>query len=150
MGVPGVIPSDPVTTRSRSDDPSGLNPDALGHCVPAALVEVLSALADRLRQLPESRLKKAAGSAGDLIQLLADVAAGIEARGADEPPQLRAVPTLSVFALGDQIAVTARELTDATRGLSPAETVWWHGARRSLSDALRAVHEAAAGLRAQL
>jgi hypothetical protein len=107
-------------------------------------------LADRLRRLPESRLKKVAVAAHELAQALADAAAGVEARAADRPPPLRPVPRLSVFALGDQIAVTVHDLADAAAGLDAAEPVWRHGAKRPLAETLDALAEAAQRLRAQL
>jgi hypothetical protein len=121
---------------------------------PATQSDVIGRLlddcADRVRRLPESRLNKVAGSAGELAQLLADAAAGIERRGADEPPESRTIPTVSVFAVGDQIAVTARDLTAATVGLSADELVWCQNSRQPLASVLRALHEAAEGFRAQL
>ena len=45
-----------------------------------------------------------------LAQLLADAAAGVAGRAADIAPASRPVPTIDVFALGEQIAVTGHEL----------------------------------------
>ena len=84
------------------------------------------------------------------MQLLADAAAGIEGGNASEPPAGRGVPECNVFALGDQIAVTARDLATAAAGLDGALPVWWQGARYQLADVLDVVAAAAQGLRAAL
>jgi hypothetical protein len=108
----------------------------------------LSTVADRLRRLPESRLSKAGESARGLVQLLADAAAGVDGRAGSDPPDLRTVPALSVFALGDQVAVTARDLAEATTGLDAAEPVWWRGKRRALNVVLDELLAAGEALRA--
>jgi uncharacterized membrane protein YfbV (UPF0208 family) len=74
-----------------------------------------------------------------LVQTLADAAAGIESRDAPAAPPIRAIPTLSVFALADQVAVTGQDLRAATAGVDPATPVWWNGVRRPLQDVLTAV-----------
>jgi hypothetical protein len=137
-----------VITRSRSDDPSGPKAGAIGHCLPAGTVDALATVADRLRRLPESRLSRAAESARDLVQLLADAAAGVEGRAGSSPPELRAVPALSVFSLGDQVAVTARELAEATTDLDVSDPVWWRGTRRPWRLVCDELHAAVEGLRA--
>lgn len=84
------------------------------------------------------------------MQLLADAAAGVEGRAGSDPPELRAVPALSVFALGDQVAVTARDLAEATTGLDAAEVIWWRGKRRALNVALDELLAAGETLRTAL
>lgn len=85
--------------------------------------------ADRLRTLPESRLRRSTGAeslaqAGvALAQLLADLAAGVEARDGGAPPR-RIVPDLGPFAVADQIAVTATDLAQALDGVDTAVQVW--------------------------
>ncbi|WP_406283677.1 hypothetical protein [Embleya sp. NBC_00896] len=81
-------------------------------------VKEAGAVADRLRHLSESRLKAPltarqetsptrAGAALELAQCLADLAAAVEG----EPR--REVPDLGVFVVGDQVAVTSRDLAVA-------------------------------------
>ncbi len=94
-----------------------------------------------MRRLPESRLNRVAGAARELAQALADAAAGIEGRDDAAPPPARAVPTLSVFALADQVAVTGGDLTAAGAGLDPTTPVWSGGARQPLQDVLGALAE---------
>ena len=141
-----VLPSDPVTTRGRTDESGSPLPDTQSYLIS----HLLDDCANRLRRLPESRLNKVAGSARDLAQLLADAAQGIENRTDERPPEPRTVPTLSIFALGDQLAVTAGDLAAAARGLGPAELVWWRAAREPLETVLQAAHGAAEHLRQAL
>jgi hypothetical protein len=102
-------------------------------------------LADRLRSLPQSRIQvrldpaptvpsglevSAAGPlnraalALALAQHLADTALGVEHRDAPAPPPRRLVPTLTVFAVGDQVGVTGTDLVGVLRGLEPGDAVW--------------------------
>lgn len=111
---------------------------------------VLLDTADRLRRLPESRLNKVAPAGRGLAQNLADAAAGIEARDAATPPPARVVPALSVFAIADQVAVTAHDLRAAAAGLAPEVAVWWGGARTPLQDVLEALVERVEQVRAQV
>jgi hypothetical protein len=131
-----------VTTQSRTDD-SGTN--GIG-----TLSHVLLDTADRLRRLPESRLNKVATAARGLTQSLADAAAGIEARDAAAPPAVRVVPALSVFAIADQVTVTAHDLRAAAAGLAPEAAVWWDGARTPVQDVLEALVERVEQVRAQV
>ena len=85
-----------------------------------------------------------------LAQALADAAAGIDARAAAVPPPERAVPALSVFAVADQVAVTAHDLTVAATRQDPATPIWWQGTRRPLQDVLDALAIRAGRLRAQV
>lgn len=96
-------------------------------------------MADRLRRLPESRLNKVAAAGRELAQALADAAAGIEGRDASTPPADCAVPVLGVFAVADQVAVTAHDLSAAAGGLEPATPVWWKGVRKPFEDVLEAL-----------
>lgn len=85
--------------------------------------------ADRLRTLPESRLRRSvgpeslAGAGVALAQLLADLAAGVEARDGGAPLR-RTVPDLGPFAVADQIAVTATDLAQALDGVESDAEVW--------------------------
>lgn len=93
--------------------------------------------ADRLRTLPESRLQRSVGPeslarAGvGLAQLLADLAAGVEARDGAAPLG-RTVPDLGPFAVADQIAVTATDLALALDGVDPRAEVWAPGGERDV------------------
>lgn len=131
-----------MTTQSRTDD-SGTN--GIG-----TLGQALHDTAGRLRRLPESRLSKVATDGRGLAQSLADAAAGIEARDAAAPPPVRVVPALSVFAIADQVTVTAHDLRAAAAGLAPEANVWWDGARRPLQDVLEALVERVEQVRAQV
>lgn len=82
--------------------------------------------AHQLRRLPESKLRRAAaGTTGPtvadaahaLAQWLADAAARVQPSG--RPPVGHPVPRLTDFAVGDQVAVTGRELVDALEGVEP-------------------------------
>lgn len=84
-------------------------------------------VSDRLRNLSQTRLagpvappepggppySSRAQAARDVAQALADTAAALEAAAAGVPAQLRAVPTLSDLAAGDQVAVTGHDLLAA-------------------------------------
>lgn len=111
---------------------------------------VLLDIAERLRRLPESRLNKVAPVGRGLVQAVADAAAGIEARAAAAPPPLRVVPALSVFAIADQVTVTADDLRAAAAGLAPEVPVWWDGARTPLQDVLESLVRRAEQVRAQV
>jgi hypothetical protein len=106
--------------------PAGKPSVALGVDV-SAFAKESGAVADRLRHLSESRLKapltarqesspSRARAGLALAQCLADLAAAVEG----EP--LREVPDLGVFAVGDQVAVTAGDLARALESV-PAEHV---------------------------
>lgn len=136
-----LLPSTFVTTRARTDDAEAARPLTLG--------DLLLDCADRLRRLPESRLNKVATAGRELAQALADAAAGIEARAAPTPPPGRLVPILGVFALADQVAVTAHDLQVAAAGLDPETVVWWDGARRPLQDVRDGLRGQAERVRAQ-
>lgn len=136
-----LLPSTFVTTRGRRAEDGTNGPGGLGH--------LLVDTADRLRRLPESRLNKVATSARGLAQTLADAAAGIEGRDAATAPPIRAIPTLSIFALADQVAVTAQDLRAGTAELDPATPVWWEGARTPLQDVLTALRAEAERVRAR-
>ncbi|WP_019872873.1 hypothetical protein [Sporichthya polymorpha] len=110
----------------------------------------IAEIADRLRRMPESRLRRVADAAHALAQDLADAAAGIEGRAGKTPPALRPVPTLSVFAVADQVTVTAHDLGAAAAGLDSGTHVWWQGARGPLGEVLAALTERTRALRAQI
>lgn len=89
------------------------------------------ALADRMRTLPESRLRRPVGTDGETVaaaglrvaQLLADLAAGIVGR--DDPERcVRGVPDLGPFAIPDQIAVTATDLVPVLARVPEDVEVW--------------------------
>ncbi|MFC7220714.1 hypothetical protein ACFQLX_21505 [Streptomyces polyrhachis] len=94
------------------------------------LLTAVDRLADRLRALPESRLRRGAGEAGlALARELALRAQRLEEPGA-EP---RAMPAAGLFAVGDQVAVAGHDLADALRA-APREE-----AARELAGALELV-----------
>jgi hypothetical protein len=120
----------------------------------AELEAELSRLAGRLRSLSDVRLgrpfpphESRASAALDLAQLLADAAQGVEERASLEPPERRIVPDLGVFALGDQVAVTGRDLVAATRAADPDAEVWSTGRRLPAQSALAAMTESVRALR---
>lgn len=117
---------------------------------PAAdeLGKLVGAVADRLRNLPESRLSGPAEAGHRLAQWLADAAGGIEQRASAHPPTARAVPRLGMFAAGDQVAVTGADLVAAVTGLDPAVGVWSpDGSRTPLAGVLTAAADALQELR---
>jgi hypothetical protein len=125
--------------------------DAVG-----VLAREVGRVADRLRSMSDARLGQPFPPAGtramaalDLAQHLADVAQGVEDRGAASMPTPRVVPDVGVFALGDQVAVTGTDLVAAAAGLRPEEEVWTARGRLSLAqvvaeatDAVRALRQA--------
>ncbi len=107
---------------------------------------------DRLRSLSQARLAAPApphDSAADAgraaAQALATAAQGLAERSARGEPRWRAVPRLSDFAVGDQVAVTAHDLLAELAGCDPAEPTWAPGTRRT---AVEVVTSAAATLAA--
>ena len=93
----------------------------------AELAADVRRVSDRLRNLSQTRLAgpvappepgcpphgSRAQAARDVAQALADTAAALEAAADGVPAELRAVPTLSDFAAGDQVAVTGHDLLAA-------------------------------------
>ncbi|MDT0309404.1 hypothetical protein RM780_20925 [Streptomyces sp. DSM 44917] len=78
----------------------------------ATLEAAVDAAADRLRRLPESRLRRGAATAGlDLARELARRAQLLENPAA--PP--RELPDDGVFVTGDQLAVAGHDLAHAIR-----------------------------------
>jgi hypothetical protein len=121
-------------------------------------------LADRLRSLPQSRIQgrpdpapalppglspppdeplTRAVLAVALAQHLADAARGVELREAPEAPVRRVVPTLTVFAVGDQVGVTGTDLVGALRGLAPTAEVWTPDGGRGTAACVLAQSQAA-------
>nr|WP_241265960.1 hypothetical protein [Streptomyces boncukensis] len=75
-------------------------------------------IADRLRALPQSALRRGAAAEGlALARDLAVRAQRLEFPG--EPP--RPMPDAGVFAVGDQVAVAGADLVEALRRLPTAE-----------------------------
>jgi hypothetical protein len=103
---------------------SGPEPARLS--LPALLGELVvevDRVADRLRGLSLHRLEaplpprpSRAAAARHVAQVLADAAAAIEERTSTSPSR-PPVPSLSVFAAGDQVAVTGPDLVAAVREL---------------------------------
>jgi hypothetical protein len=97
----------------------------------------IDTVADRFRGLSEARLVGRARVAGarplgrtraecgvELAQRLADAAAGIAARFDDLPQRAPRVPAISVFAVGEQVAVTGRELLVELAEVLDDDLVW--------------------------
>jgi hypothetical protein len=98
---------------------------------------------DRLRSLSQARLLAAAppydslaAGARALAERLAATAAGIAERGSAEPPHRRPLPRLSEFAVGDQVAVTGKDLLAACGGVADTDLVWCDGRRRRTAEAI--------------
>lgn len=98
---------DPDTT-ARPTGSSGTAPEL------AQLAVIVERVSDRLRSLSDTRLarpradgRSRADAAHAVAQLLADLAAELEARPA------RPVPRLHDLAVGDQVAVTGHDLVQA-------------------------------------
>lgn len=100
-------------------------------------------VAERLRTLSEAQLaaeappypSRAAG-AREVAQVLADAAQAVEERDSGAEPSWRAVPVLSEFAVGDQVAVTGQDLLAVLDTVSPEETVWARGTRRTAGEVI--------------
>jgi hypothetical protein len=109
-------------------------------------------VADRLRTAPAQRVERAAPQARAVLQQLADLAAGTDARAADVPPRWREVPALPDIALGDQLDVLGSDLVSVLGPLSaePDPQVWTRSGRAPLSVLLAQVTDALAALRAEL
>ncbi|MFJ3962675.1 hypothetical protein [Streptomyces sp. NPDC090036] len=76
------------------------------------LTAVVERFADRLRAAPQSRLQQGAAAAAlELARELSVRAQRIERPG-QEP---REVPDAGIFVVGDQVAVTGRDLAEALR-----------------------------------
>lgn len=95
------------------------------------LDEAVDRLADRLRRLPESRLR--AGAAAEGLRLARELAARAQ-RLADPAGPPRAFPDAGAFAVGDQLAVAGHDLADALRA---------HGTPADLADATAVLRTAA-------
>ncbi len=81
-----------------------------------ALDAAVDALGDRLRVLPESRLRRDAAAAGlTLARELARRAQLLERP--DRPPA--ELPDAGIYAVGDQLAVAGHDLAEALRAAPP-------------------------------
>ncbi|MFE5809935.1 hypothetical protein [Streptomyces sp. NPDC056491] len=81
------------------------------------LTAVVERFADRLRAAPQSRLQQGAAAAAlELARELSVRAQRIETPG-QEP---REVPDAGIFVVGDQVAVTGRDLAEALRAAAGA------------------------------
>ncbi|MQY16599.1 hypothetical protein SRB5_68010 [Streptomyces sp. RB5] len=82
------------------------------------LLTAVDRLADRLRSLPESRLRHNAGAAGlELARELAVRAQRLQAPGREA----RVMPEVGLFAVGDQVAVAGHDLAEALGGVPEPE-----------------------------
>jgi hypothetical protein len=100
------------------------NPDADADELHAAV----DRLSDRLRALPESRLRRGPAEAAlALARELADRARRLE-RPSRPPAEL---PEAGIYAVGDQLAVAGHDLAEALRAAPPGSAT-----RRELASAL--------------
>jgi hypothetical protein len=125
-----------------------------------ALEAELTRLSEGYRRLPHSKFALRLEPYGDRAQAgywlatqLTRVAQGIESWDSPRPPAWRDLPTLGVFAVGDQIAVVGNDLLSAYRALKdPRETlIWTPGEGRVPAEkAMAAVLESTTALRRAL
>ena len=81
---------------------------------PAPLISAVQPVADRLRTLPESALRR--GAAAEGLALARELAA--RAQRLEFPGQApRELPEAGVFAVGDQLLVAVHDLAEALHGL---------------------------------
>ncbi|ARQ70326.1 hypothetical protein [Streptomyces marincola] len=84
----------------------------------AALDAAVDAAADRLRTLPESRLRRGAAARGlELARALAERAQRVERPGAP----VRHLPDAGIYSVGDQVAVAGHDLAQALREAATAD-----------------------------
>lgn len=101
-----------------------------------AIAADLRRVTDRLRTAPSTRVATAAAAARALLQQLADLTLGTDARDEAREPTWRVVPTLPDEALGDQLAVLGTDLGLAVDGVDDDTLVWSPGTRRPLGACL--------------
>ncbi|MEU8774595.1 hypothetical protein [Streptomyces sp. NPDC048606] len=82
------------------------------------LTDAVERFADRLRAAPQSRLQR--GAAAEALELARELAQ--RARRLEEGPQgaVRQVPDAGPFVVGDQVAVTGRDLAEALAAAAEA------------------------------
>ncbi|GAA1501749.1 hypothetical protein [Streptomyces synnematoformans] len=81
-------------------------------------VTAVDRIADRLRALPQSRLR--AGAAAEGLALAREMS--VRAQRLEEPERVpREMPAAGEFAVGDQVAVAGRDLAEALRAADDAE-----------------------------
>ena len=124
------------------------------------LATELGRVADLFRRMPHSKFTLRLEPYGDraraghwLTGQLAGLAQGAEEWQSATPPRWRTVPSLGVFALGDQIAVTGADLLAAFLALPDPDTaqIWARGDGRVPAEkALAAVLESTTALRKRL
>ncbi|MEO3750318.1 hypothetical protein [Streptomyces sp. B6B3] len=93
-----------------------------------ALDAAVDALSDRLRVLPESRLRRDAAAAGLALARELSRRAQLLERPGRPPAEL---PDIGIYAVGDQVAVAGHDLAEALRA-APAG----HDRRAELASAL--------------
>lgn len=81
-------------------------------------VTAVDRIADRLRALPQSRLR--AGAAAEGLALAREMS--VRAQRLEKPERVpREMPAAGEFAVGDQVAVAGRDLAEALRAADDAE-----------------------------
>jgi hypothetical protein len=123
----------------------------------AALADELHRLTDLYRRMPHSKFSQKLEPYGDrasagawLASQLAALAQGVEEWDRPRPPKWRRLPDVGAFALGDQIAVTGKDLLAAFDALpdDAGTLVWTPGDGRVPAEkALAAVLESTTALR---
>jgi hypothetical protein len=117
----------------------------------------IDAVADRFRGLSAARLSRAfppyesrAAAGRELAQTLADAAAGVANRDDVEAPAARHLPTVGVFAVGEQIAVTGHDLVAELADVADDDLVWWGTERRRTRELIAETVDALRRLRLTL
>ncbi|WP_340561003.1 hypothetical protein [Streptomyces sp. GSL17-111] len=91
------------------------------------LMTAVDALADRLRSMPQSALRR--GASARALELARDLA--VRAQRLEEPGRPpRELPDAGLFAVGDQVAVAGHDLAEALRA---------DGTPQALADAVERV-----------
>jgi hypothetical protein len=142
------VPDDPDKIQSPP------RPDVTWDDVRQELAREVERVADRLRGLSQARLAAAApphasraAAARATAQILADAAAGVEARQDPVAPTRRALPEPGDFGVGDQVAVTGHDVVAAAERVAAQDAVWARGGRRTAGQVLGEAADALAVLR---
>ena len=149
-----------MTSSTKPGEHSADGEGSPAEVLAETLADELGRLAEGYRRLPQSKFGLRLEPYGDRAQaghwLAAQVstgAQGIERWDSPQPPAWRDLPTLGVFALGDQIAVVGNDLMAAYRALKePRETLIWTpgDGRVPAEKAMAAVLESTTALRKAL
>jgi hypothetical protein len=149
-----------MTSSTKPGEHSADKEPSTAGALADALEAELTRLAEGYRRLPHSKFSLRLEPYGDraragywLAAQVSTVAQGIESWDSPRPPQWRELPTVGVFALGDQIAVVGNDLLAAYRALKDprATLIWTPGEGRVPAEkAMAAVLESTTALRRAL